>query len=93
MENTRRSENAISATAVGALRTFGDHKGSGLALMCEILGGALSGTGCTSPGRKFANGMFSLYVDPARMDLDGMFPKDVTRYPRIRQGSESCVAR
>jgi len=65
---------------LGALRTFGDHKGSGLALMCEILGGALSGTGCTSPGRKFANGMFSLYVDPARMDVDGMFPKDVTRY-------------
>ena len=65
---------------VGALRTFGEHKGSGLALMCEILGGALSGTGCTSPGRRFANGMFSLYVDPARMDLDGMFPEDVTRF-------------
>jgi hydroxycarboxylate dehydrogenase B len=65
---------------LGALGTFGGHKGSGLALMCEILGGALSGTGCTSPGRRFANGMFSLYVDPARMDVDGMFPKDVTRY-------------
>jgi uncharacterized oxidoreductase len=65
---------------LGALRTFGEHKGSGLALMCEILGGALSGTGCTSPGRRFANGMFSLYVDPARLDLDGMFPEDVTRF-------------
>ncbi len=64
----------------GALRTFGDHKGSGLALMCEILGGALSGTGCTAPGRRFANGMFSLYVDPARIDPEGLFPADVTRY-------------
>ncbi|PWT70456.1 MAG: malate/lactate/ureidoglycolate dehydrogenase [Proteobacteria bacterium] len=64
----------------GALRAFGDHKGSGLAIMCEILGGALSGTGCTSPDRRIANGMFSLYVDPERIDSDGMFPEEVARY-------------
>ena len=29
----------------GAIRAFGDHKGSGLAFMCEILGGALSVSG------------------------------------------------
>ncbi len=33
----------------GAIRAFGDHKGSGLAFMCEILGGSLSGTGATDP--------------------------------------------
>ena len=27
----------------GAIRAFGDHKGSGLAFMCEMLGGALTG--------------------------------------------------
>ena len=27
----------------GAIRAFGDHKGSGLAFMCEILGGSLTG--------------------------------------------------
>ena len=27
----------------GALLTFGEHKGSGLALVCELLGGALTG--------------------------------------------------
>src|SRR5262249_21273556 len=31
----------------GAIRAFGEHKGSGLAFMCEILGGALSGNGAT----------------------------------------------
>src|SRR6185312_5819979 len=64
----------------GAIRAFGDHKGSGLAFMCEILGGALSGTGCTTPGRRFANGMMSLYLDPQRIDPAGFFPDDTLRY-------------
>src|SRR3954467_2072141 len=64
----------------GALRTFGEHKGSGLALMCELLGGALTGNGCASPERPFSNGMFSLYVDPARLDPEGLFPEEVVRY-------------
>jgi hydroxycarboxylate dehydrogenase B len=68
------------ASGTGALRAFGDHKGSGLALMCEILGGALSGMGCTSPGRRIANGMFSVYVDPARIDPQGLFPQEVIRF-------------
>src|SRR5229473_8471925 len=48
----------------GAIRAFGEHKGSGLALICELLGGALTGTGATGPNRRFANGMFAVYVDP-----------------------------
>ena len=32
----------------GAIRAFGEHKGSGLAFICELLGGALTGTGATS---------------------------------------------
>ena len=64
----------------GAIRAFGDHKGSGLALMCEVLGGGLSGNGCTEPGRQFTNGMFSLYVDPVRIDPEEFFPQDVKRY-------------
>ena len=31
----------------GAIRAFGEHKGSGLALMCELIGGALTGNGAT----------------------------------------------
>jgi len=68
------------ASGKGAIRAFGDHKGSGLAMICEVLGGALSGTGCTTPGRRIANGMFSLYVDPAQVDPDGMFSGDVLRF-------------
>jgi uncharacterized oxidoreductase len=64
----------------GALRAFGGHKGSGLALMCEILGGGLTGNGCTSPDRRIANGMFSLYIDPGRVDPQGVFPDEVLRY-------------
>src|SRR5438477_3128411 len=63
----------------GAIRAFGEHKGSGLALVCELLGGALSGTGATREGRPFANGMLSFYVDPKRMDPEAAFPGEVAR--------------
>jgi uncharacterized oxidoreductase len=48
--------------------------------MCEILGGALTGNGCASLDRRMANGMFSLYVDPARIDPDNFFPEETMRY-------------
>ena len=65
---------------IGAIRAFGDHKGSGLAFMCELLGGSLTGTGATEEGRRFANGMLSFYVDPTRIDPGGFFPVDVASY-------------
>jgi uncharacterized oxidoreductase len=64
----------------GAIRAFGEHKGSGLALICELLGGSLTGNGATEPDRKFANGMFSLYLDPKRVDPSHVFDADMTRY-------------
>ena len=39
------------AQGTGAIRAFGDHKGSGLAFMCEMLGGSFSGNGATDPKR------------------------------------------
>src|SRR6202522_1613234 len=65
---------------VGAIRAFGEHKGSGLALLCELLGGSLTGNGATEPDRKFSNGMFSLYVDSKRIDPSHVFDADMTRY-------------
>ncbi len=55
----------------GALLPFGEHKGAGLALICELLGGALAG-GATghfaADGRKrVLNSMFSILVDPGRL--------------------------
>jgi uncharacterized oxidoreductase len=73
----------------GAIRAFGDHKGSGLAFMCEILGGSLSGNGATDPKRgRFANGMLSFYVDPAVLDPAGFFPADIAKYVAFVKGSK-----
>jgi uncharacterized oxidoreductase len=69
-----------AALGAGAIRAFGEHKGSGLALLCELLGGSLTGNGATGPGRKFANGMFSLYVDPKQVEPTHLFNADMTRY-------------
>src|SRR3954454_15426903 len=57
----------------GAIRAFGDHKGSGLALMCELLGGALTGNGATKRGRPFANGLLGIFIDPERIDPEHFF--------------------
>jgi hydroxycarboxylate dehydrogenase B len=76
----------------GAIRAFGEHKGSGLALMCEILGGSLTGTGATQEERKWANGMLSFYIDPARVDPDGFFPDDVTRYVAYVKSARPATA-
>lgn len=53
---------------LGALTAMGDHKGSGLALACELLAGAITGSGATGPGEGPYNGMLSIYADPARLD-------------------------
>jgi hydroxycarboxylate dehydrogenase B len=64
----------------GAIRAFGEHKGSGLALMCELIGGALTGNGATKSGRRFSNGMLSIFIDPKRIDASEFFPDEITRY-------------
>ena len=52
----------------GALVAFGAHKGSGIAFMCEMLAGILTGgdtSGPMPPGRRrVTNGMLSIYLDP-----------------------------
>ena len=52
----------------GALTAMGGHKGSGLALACELLAGALTGSGTCGPGERVHNGMLSIYIDPDRLD-------------------------
>ena len=48
---------------------FGEHKGSGLALVCELLAGAIVGSATvttpTPPERGIINGMLSIVIDPA----------------------------
>jgi uncharacterized oxidoreductase len=74
-----------SGKGTGAIRAFGEHKGSGLALICELLGGSLTGMKATGLGgeagdRFRGNGMLSFYVNPVVVDPDGLFPEDVARY-------------
>jgi hydroxycarboxylate dehydrogenase B len=69
-----------TSKGTSAIRTFGEHKGSGLALICELLGGALTGTGATAPDRRFANGMFAVYVDPKVVDTSNFFDGEISRY-------------
>jgi uncharacterized oxidoreductase len=64
----------------GAIRAFGDHKGSGLAVMCELLGGSLTGCGATSPKDVVVNGMLSFYIDPKVIDPENFFSPDMSRY-------------
>ncbi len=68
----------------GVVLPFGEHKGSGLALVCELLAGAIVGspsvTSMTPPERGIINGMLSIVIDPARLsprdsmmaDIDAM---------------------
>ncbi|WP_417516691.1 malate/lactate/ureidoglycolate dehydrogenase [Minwuia sp.] len=55
----------------GALMSVGQHKGYGLALICEILAGGLSGGGTFLPERSdgwsIINNMLTIIVDPARL--------------------------
>lgn len=52
----------------GAQLSFGEHKGSGLALMCEVLAGALSGGLTIQPEHhrqdNITNNMFSILIRP-----------------------------
>jgi hydroxycarboxylate dehydrogenase B len=75
----------------GAIRAFGEHKGSGLALICELLGGALTGTGATGPNRRFANGMFAFYVDPKVVDPVNFFDGEIARYVTYFKDTKPAV--
>lgn len=64
----------------GALTAMGGHKGSGLALACEMLAGALTGSGTCGPGDRVHNGMLSIYIDPERMDDGHGWSQSVAHY-------------
>jgi len=55
----------------GALFTFGEHKGYALAFICEMLAGAVTGSGTMRPERQDAesvtNGFLLVVIDPSRI--------------------------
>ena len=69
----------------GALRTFGEHKGYGMAVVSELLGGALSGSGTwhkpTDPKvRAVINGMLTILIDPARLGTQASFESEALAF-------------
>ena len=65
----------------GAILPFGEHKGSGLALMAELLGGALVGGDTMRvpfDGRmRVLNGMLSILIDPVRLGTSAHFQREI----------------
>jgi uncharacterized oxidoreductase len=62
----------------GAIRTMGEHKGSALSFMCEILGGLFTGGGTAGPetgSARVCNGMLSIYLDPAHFGVHDLVEK------------------
>ena len=69
----------------GALLAFGEHKGYGLAVACELLGGALTGGGTwhkpTDPGvRSIVNGMLTILIDPSKLGTQDAFEREALAF-------------
>ena len=68
----------------GALTTFGLHKGYGLAVVCELLGGALTGGGtCHTEDRskkRVLNGMLSILIDPNKLGTAAPFEREAREF-------------
>jgi len=68
----------------GALTTFGLHKGYGLAVVCELLGGALSGGGTWHTAdrskKRVLNGMLSILIDPQRLGTADAFEREARAF-------------
>ena len=69
---------------LGALRTFGMHKGYGLAMVCELLGGALTGGGTwhseDRSKKRVWNGMLTIVIDPQRLGTGDAFAAEARAF-------------
>lgn len=68
----------------GALMTFGEHKGYGLAVACELLGGALTGGGTwhrpADNARSVLNGMLAVLIDPRKLGTEASFASEARAF-------------
>ncbi|MGZ5182240.1 MAG: malate/lactate/ureidoglycolate dehydrogenase [Ramlibacter sp.] len=68
----------------GALLPFGEHKGYGMAVACELLGGALTGGGTwhrpADQARAVLNGMLAIVVDPHKLGTADAFGREALAF-------------
>jgi uncharacterized oxidoreductase len=66
----------------GAILSIAGHKGYGLAVLCEVLAGALTGGGCSNPRNadRVVNGMLSIILDGSRFQSDTAFAEEINRF-------------
>lgn len=77
----------------GAIRAMGEHKGSGLSMMCELLAGVLTGSGCAGPHQRvIANGMLSVYMAPQFFASADDFARDAREYVEFFKASRPAEA-
>jgi uncharacterized oxidoreductase len=93
----RQGEFPDPSKGPGALRAFGNHKGSGLNFLMEMMAGALTGSGCAGalnePKRRFCNGMFSIYLSPEAFGhSDDSFVSEVRSYVAFLKSSRPTEA-
>ncbi len=86
----------------GALVPFAQHKGYALAMVCEMLGAALTGGDTTRPAHLTAkygiwNNMLALVFDPARLSDQQLFGSEVNAFvdwvqsAKLRDGDEPIL--
>jgi uncharacterized oxidoreductase len=79
---------------LGALTTFGLHKGFGLALLGDILGGSLSGGGAFAPERqvpsRIINNMMAILFNPDALGTGDDFACDMDRYTQWVKSSPAA---
>ena len=68
----------------GALMAFGEHKGYGMAVACELLGGALTGNGTmhrpATLSRAVFNGMLTILIDPQKLGTAAHFESEALAF-------------
>jgi hypothetical protein len=76
----------------GAILPFGEHKGWALSMMCEIVGGALSGGGVQDGGtaHPMLNNMTTFVADPSQIGTADALPSEIAALARWVRASPAA---
>jgi uncharacterized oxidoreductase len=80
---------AFYANPPGAILPFGGHKGYGLAMIAEMLAGALTGSSCSNPSAtRVVNGMLTIFLSPRFFVTEKEFYQEAERFIDYVKSSE-----